>query len=61
MQFVPICLECDNFKKGNVCNVYGTPPFEIKNREKKCPHFTGGKYVLYTKESEPERISNRVE
>ena len=29
MQFVPICLDCENFKKGNVCTVYGKPPFEI--------------------------------
>lgn len=56
MQFIPICLECENFKKGNVCTVYETPPFEIKNREKHCPHFTGGEYVLYTKESEPEKV-----
>lgn len=56
MQFIPICLECDKFKKWNVCTVYGTPPFEIKNRETHCPHFTGGEYVLYTKESEPEKV-----
>ena len=53
MQFIPICLECENFKKVNVCTVYGTPPFEIKNREKHCPHFTGGEYVLYTDDSKP--------
>ena len=51
MQFIPICLECENFKKGNICTVYGTPPFEIKNREKHCPDFTGGEYVLYTDDS----------
>ena len=56
MQFIPICLECENFKKWNVCTVYGASPFEIKNREKNCPHFTGGEYVLYTKESEPEKV-----
>jgi hypothetical protein len=54
MQFIPICLECDNFKNRDVCIVYKTPPFEIKNREKRCPHFTGEEYVLYTKDSEPE-------
>ena len=47
MQFIPICLECENFKKVNVCTVYGTPPYEKKNREKHCPHFTGGEYGLY--------------
>lgn len=55
MQFIPICLECDNFKNKDICTVYGTPPFNIKNREKRCPYFTGGKYVLYTKESKPEK------
>jgi hypothetical protein len=54
MQFIPICLECDNFKNQDVCIVYKTPPFEIKNREKRCPHFTDEEYVLYTKDSEPE-------
>ena len=56
MQFIPICLECDNFKNGNVCTVYGTPTKKKKNREKHCPYFTGGEYVLYTKESEPEKV-----
>lgn len=53
MQFVPICLECDNFKKGDICKVYGTPRFDVKNREKNCQYFTGGKYTLYTKEAYP--------
>lgn len=58
MQFIPICLECEKFKKNDVCEVYGTPPFDIKNREKRCLHFTGGEYVLYTAESNP-RESNK--
>lgn len=53
MQFIPICLECENFKKVNVCTVYGKPPFDIKSREKRCPCFTGGEYALYTADSNP--------
>lgn len=56
MQFIPICLECKNFKKENVCLKYGKPPFEIKNREVECEFFTGGEYDLLTAESEPEKV-----
>lgn len=47
MQFMPICLECENFEKNDVCKVYGIPPFEIKERKRRCKYFTGGEYTLY--------------
>lgn len=60
MEFIPICLECENFIKGDKCKIYGIPPFDIKNREKKCPHFTGGEYDLFTKESQPEKNKGKI-
>lgn len=46
MEFVPICLQCKNFKKNDYCTVFKkAPPFEIKNREIYCKYFTGGKYT----------------
>lgn len=51
MQFIPICLDCDNFKEKDYCPYYQPIPFEIKNREKECPYFTGGKYDLLAKDA----------
>ena len=58
MQFIPICLECENFITSDKCKIYGVPPFEIKNRETKCPHFTGGEYDLFTKESHIKKTAD---
>ena len=49
MEFVPVCLECNNFKENDKCRYYRPIPFSIKNLEKKCPHFTGGEYELLNK------------
>ena len=46
MEYTPICLECDNFKKGDKCKYYSSIPFKIKNREIRCPYFSGGDYDL---------------
>lgn len=54
MEFVPICLECDNFRKGDRCRFFEPIPHEIKNRENRCPHFSGGEYDLFTAELEVE-------
>lgn len=46
MEFIPICLECDNYQKKDYCPYYQPIPFEIKNREIKCNYFSGGRYDL---------------
>lgn len=47
MEFVPICLECNNFKQCDKCQYYKPIPQKIKNREVKCPHFFSGDYELF--------------
>lgn len=47
MEFIPICLECNNFKQYDKCQYYEPIPQKIKNREVKCPHFSGGDYELF--------------
>ena len=53
MEFIPICLECDNFKNRNKCPHYVEIPFEIKNRERRCDLYSGEEmdYVLYSKDA----------
>lgn len=59
MEFVPICMDCDNFKKGDKCKYFGTPPFEIKYTEKRCPYYTGGEYELLGELSKSESEGNK--
>lgn len=54
MEFVPICLECNHFKKINYCPFYNPIPHEIKNREINCRYFSGGEYGLFTSEARPK-------
>lgn len=54
MEFVPICLECDNFKKCDYCRFFEPIPHKIKNRETQCPYFSGGEYDLFADELEEE-------
>lgn len=54
MEFIPICVECNNFRDGDKCPFFAPIPHEIKNREIKCPHFTGGVYDLFTADAYPE-------
>ena len=54
MEFVPICIECDHFRKSDYCPFYQPIPHEIKNRETKCPHFSGGEYDLFTADAHPK-------
>ena len=53
MEFIPICLECENFKNGDKCPFFEPIPTAIKNREIRCEHYSGddSDYVLYTKDS----------
>lgn len=53
MEFVPICLECKNFHTKDTCPYYDPIPHEIKNRETKCPYFSGGEYDLFSAEAKP--------
>lgn len=55
MEFVPICLECENFENGGKCSFFGEAPQAIKNREIRCEHYHGDdvNYVLYTRDSKP--------
>ena len=56
MEFIPICLECENFKVENKCPLYNVIPHAIKNRENRCEHYKGDDpdYVLYTRDSKPD-------
>ena len=58
MEFIPICLECEYFQKGNRCKFYNPIPHEIKNREKRCSYFSDEGYELFTEEvySDEERL-----
>lgn len=47
MEFTPICLECGYFQKGDKCPYFEVIPHKIKNREKECPHFSGGEHELF--------------
>ena len=54
MEFVPICLECKNFKDGDKCPHYEEIPFAIKNREKRCDYYNGNitDYELFVNSNE---------
>jgi hypothetical protein len=54
MEFTPICLDCQNFKKVDFCKYYDPIPFEIKNRQEKCPYYSGGDYNLIAKDAYKE-------
>lgn len=53
MEFIPICLECEHFRRGNKCRFFELIPHKIKNREEKCPYFSGGDYELFTSDAYP--------
>ena len=55
MEFKPLCLECDNYQKGDKCKYYSPIPYGIKNREQKCKFFSGGDYDLLGKEPVKKR------
>jgi hypothetical protein len=50
MEFIPLCLECDNYKNKDYCPYYQPIPYKIKNRETECVYFSEGKYELIGKE-----------
>ena len=54
MEYIPICLECENFKKGDKCKYFDPIPFKIKNRETRCKYYSGGEYELYGKNAYPK-------
>lgn len=54
MEFIPICIECNHFQNGNSCQFYKPIPHEIKNREVRCPYFSGGEYELFTADAYPD-------
>lgn len=54
MEYAPICLECDNFKDGDKCKYFHPIPYKIKNREIRCPYFTGGNYDLLGENAYPK-------
>jgi len=60
MEFIPICLNCENFKKNDKCPYYRPIPFEIKNREKRCNYYKGDEdfYPLYWNDSKPKGEKN---
>lgn len=55
MEFIPICIECNYFQNGNSCPFYKPIPHEIKNREVRCPYFSGGEYELFTADAYPDK------
>lgn len=50
MQCVPLCIDCKNWEPNDKCKYYNPIPNEIKLREKKCKHFTGGEYDVFNEE-----------
>lgn len=59
MQCVPICLDCKNWQKGDICKYYEEIPQHIKLREEKCPYYTGGEYEVIKAVYKGERNDNR--
>ena len=56
MEFVPICLYCENFHEKDKCEYFKPIPHEIKNREIKCKYYTGeNNYPLYSADSKPQK------
>ena len=60
MEFIPICVECDNFYWKDKCPYYNPIPHDIKNREAKCTYFSDGEYELFSAEAYP-RKENKIE
>lgn len=49
MEFVPICLECANFKEIDYCPYFDTIPDAIKMRTQRCKWYSEGEYELFLK------------
>lgn len=50
MEFIPICLECENFKSKDKCKYFRKIPDEIKLRIKRCKWYSNGEYELFLPE-----------
>ncbi len=59
MEFVPICLECENFERGDKCKYFPKIPDEIKLRIKRCKWYSEGEYELFLAEGNKIANGNR--